>query len=79
MNYMRRVYSMPRENVVRADTLRDYLKFYRGATCVHACKNEVIIERYCSILTTADPTHMYLTLCANTFCHSTSVSMNNEL
>ena len=25
-----------------------YLKFYRVATCVHACKNEVIIELYCN-------------------------------
>ena len=34
--------------MVHADTLRDYLKFYCGAMHVHACKNEVIIERYCT-------------------------------
>ena len=26
--------------------LREYLKISRGATRLHACKNEVIIERY---------------------------------
>ena len=46
INYTRRVCSTPRENVVHANTLRDYLKFYLGATHVHACKNEVIIEQY---------------------------------
>ena len=32
--------------MVHANTLREYLKISRGATRVHACKNEVIIERY---------------------------------
>ena len=32
--------------MVHANTLREYLKISRGATRLHACKNEVIIERY---------------------------------
>ena len=32
--YTRRVCSTPRENVVHADTLWDYLKLYHGATHV---------------------------------------------
>ena len=45
-NYTRRVYSTPRQNVVHANMYWEYLKIYRGATRVHVCKNEVIIERY---------------------------------
>ena len=48
--YTRRVCSTPREIVVHANTLREYLKISRGATRLHACKNEVIIERYRSKL-----------------------------
>ena len=44
--YTRRVCFTPREIVVHANTLREYLKISRGATRLHACKNEVIIERY---------------------------------
>ena len=44
--YTRRVCSTPQEIVVHANTLREYLKISRGATRLHACKNEVIIERY---------------------------------
>ena len=44
--YTRRVCSTPREIVVHTNTLREYLKISRGATRLHACKNEVIIERY---------------------------------
>ena len=44
--YTRRVCSTPQEIVVHANTLREYLKISRGATPLHACKNEVIIERY---------------------------------
>ena len=43
-NYTRCVYSTPRENVVHANTQRDYLKFYCVATHVHTCKN--VVEQY---------------------------------
>ena len=43
--------------MVHANTLREYLKISRGATRVHACKNEVIIERYRTYLT-----YMYLSI-----------------
>ena len=50
--YTRRVCSTPQEIVVHANTLREYLKISRGATRLHACKNEVIIERYRSLICT---------------------------
>ena len=53
--YTRRVCSTPREIVVHANTLREYLKISRGATHFHACKNEVIIELYRMYIRTVPP------------------------
>ena len=46
VNYMRCVYSTPRENMVHANTWWGYLQISHGTTHWHASKIKVIIEWY---------------------------------